>query len=374
VFGFLHQLLQYVRDNLDLTFSLLIGAMLLATATSVVTKIIATPGILEPIPGSHKIAVIGLPGAGKTTLITALFELIQRGVYIENVRIHGVKTIEIVNRYVARLSSGEQLSPTKEKDIFVFRFSYIKRLRFLKRVYDVEIADFPGEFSKEISVKFDQEANADTRSTKKGKRRSTAAKGAAVEELEYTLFNKEFFSWIASSREYLFLIDIAAIYSGENARRAVAEITARIKTSWQVIEDATSERGIGSAKTRNVHIIFTKTDSLIPLYLGKHTLAELISSPSGKELNTHEDRETAAADLRTMIAAAAATTDLSTPRGVSDLILTAISAENDRNFSDLIQFFKRRSRRAQIIYTSMTIADENGTRLGVERVLRATLP
>lgn len=90
--------------------------------------------------------------------------------------------------------------------------------------------------------------------------------------------------------------------------------------------------------------------------------------------NTDKDHETAAADLRKVIAAAAATTDLSTPRRVPELILTAISGENDRNFSDLIQFFKRRSRRAQIIYTSMTIANENGTRLGVEKVLRATLP
>jgi len=102
--------------------------------------------VINPIPISHKIAVVGLPGAGKTTLITALFELIQRGIPVKGIRLHGANTIRAVNQNIACLNSGESIGPTKEKDTFIFRFSYLKGLR-VRRLFDVEIADFPGEFS-----------------------------------------------------------------------------------------------------------------------------------------------------------------------------------------------------------------------------------
>jgi hypothetical protein len=337
------------------------------------------PGIYEPIPVSHKIAVIGLPGAGKTTLITSLFELIERGVHVENVRLHGIKTIETVNRYIARLNSGERIGPTKERDTFVFRFSYIKRLKFLKRVFEVEIADFPGEFSQRISDYLETQLAENNTVTVKisGRKNNSKIRTTKVSrqpDLEYTLFNKEFFSWIASSKEYLFLIDMAAIYGDKNSRRAIAEITARIKTSWQVIEDATSERGIGDAKNREVHLVFTKADSLIPVYEQKLGITDLVRPKPDNEKETADKIFEKIAHLKSAVAGKSVSNDLTEKTfGPSDVI-NAMKTENEELFSDLISFFRHRVRSAQIIYVSMKLTDDTECRLGVRSILQAVLP
>jgi hypothetical protein len=100
----------------------------------------------------------------------------------------------------------------------------------------------------------------------------------------------------------------------------------------------------------------------------------LISSHADGFTENTEGVKKGFAELRKLIADAAITSDLSRPDRFPEALLVAIGMENDENFADLIQFFKSRSRRAQIIYTSMTMAEENGTRLGIERVLAATLP
>jgi hypothetical protein len=50
----------------------------------------------ELIPVSHKLATVGLPGAGRTTLITALFELIQQGFPVQGIRPYDTSTIRAV--------------------------------------------------------------------------------------------------------------------------------------------------------------------------------------------------------------------------------------------------------------------------------------
>jgi len=277
--------------------------------------------------------------------------------------LHGLNTIATVNRYVANLNAGEKIGPTKEKDTFVFRFSYIKRANFLSRSFDVEIADFPGEYSESISQNLDQQIESLNRND---------VSTFSSEDLDFTLFNKEFFSWIASSREYLFLIDLAKIYSSDNTRRSVADLIARIRTSWQVIEDSASERGIGSSRNRPVHIIFTKTDSLIPVFAAKSTLSSVLDArissdndiPSASDINS----------LKREIAGIGSTSDLVSRRKESPEVISQLKIENDYIFSDLISFFKNRTVEVGVIYSSMIIADFGGSRLGVRQILRACLP
>lgn len=334
--------------------------------------VLRIPGISEPIPVSHKIAVIGRPGAGKTTLITALFELIQKGMHVDNVRLHGASTINTVNKNVARLNSGMRVGPTKERDTFVFRFSYIKRRGFLKRSYDVEIADFPGEYSSRIETP-NAPAIGDGKKNKL-KAPEPSKQKTDPNRFDYTLFNDEFFSWIASSREYLFLIDLGAIYSNQNVKGAIADISARIRTSWQVIEDATSERGIGSIRNRDVHLVFSKTDTLLKAVAAGYSLSELVHARPSSSRSIDRARRMTIGQLRTSMRNTSKALNLATIQKVSPDFLSQIKMENEYNFSDLIDFFKKRSRKIDTIYTSMTILDKGVTRRGVREVLTAVLP
>jgi hypothetical protein len=321
----------------------------------------------EAIPTSHKIAILGLPGAGKTTLITALFEAIQKGTGVPNARLHGLNTISVVNRYIAKLNGGERVGPTRESDIFVFRFSYLKRDLLFRRSYDVEIADFPGEYSGQISSSesFREEFKADGL--------PSLATPGNLEEFDYVLFHKEFFSWIASSREYLFVIDLSAIYSSVNPRKSIAEMAARIRTSWQVIEDATSERGVGSIRNRAVTLVFTKTDSLIPAMKGNVDLWSLLDSDNSTSPPLTNELAVAG-QSKQVIADGGEANNLAITRKESSDLLQRIVLANDYAFRDMISFFRGRTRRFSIAYTSMVISDPGGGRLGVMSVLKKCLP
>ncbi|MFO1249118.1 MAG: hypothetical protein U1E93_13100 [Alphaproteobacteria bacterium] len=345
-----------------------IAIAIAAIAVRASVEAFQTMGILKPLPISHKIAVIGLPTAGKTTLITGLFELIQRGVHIKSVKLHGVKTISLINRNISRLESGQVLDPTTEKDIFVFRFSYLlKRLPF-KLLYDVEIADFPGEYSEQIFL----DDESDEGDVYARKRRDKEFNSFSSEEV---LFKREFFSWIATSSKYLFVIDLAALYSSESPRAAIAEISARVRTSWQIIEDAVSERSIGDLSKRSVQIVFTKVDSLMPVFVAGYSLADLVQTGDSVELDRRRDEiGIGVEDCKQAIKNEGRRRDLSEVLPISGDLIARVSRENDVVFSDLTQFFKAHAKDAGVIYVSMRLHGDDGARLGVKNVLKAILP
>jgi hypothetical protein len=125
------------------------GALLLSFLFDLLKRFV----VGRDIPISYKIAIIGLPSAGKTTLIAALFEVIQRGDLMQNVRLSGAKTITRANRYISLLNAGKNVGATQEGDTFLFRFSFKKEtmLKFNQQTYDVEITDFPGEYTKKLN-------------------------------------------------------------------------------------------------------------------------------------------------------------------------------------------------------------------------------
>lgn len=79
-------------------------------------------------------------------------------------------------------------------------------------------------------------------------------------------------------------------------------------------------------------------------------------------------------ELRSRVSTAARSNNLSAVRAVPDELITEICSDNDKNFISLIQFFSHRPHQTKIIYTSMTIEENGGGRLGIESVLRASLP
>lgn len=367
-----------------------------------------------PTPISHKIAVIGLQRTGKTTLITALFEYILKENKILRARLHGSNTINRINKNIARLGSG--LEPTKEVDTFAFRFSYRRPLfnissfsSVLDTLYDVEMADFPGEYSADISKdelliedKSEEQPQEKAHQDRRNKeyrneldlirirfgRKEISAVEAQAEmddlraryssakpqiDFGYTLFKQEFFTWIASSREYLFLIDLSTIYSASNVRRAVADMSARIRTSWQIVEDATSERGIGSARHRKLHIVFTKADVASIIYNNNTNLRALLDAHqvgengvvANPELTTVKESVKQRGEIKDLT--------IRIPDFRKEQLDTLVS-ENNEIFSDLIKFFKVRARAPNIIYSSMLLRDADDNRVGIPAVFDAVVP
>nr|VFJ89244.1 MAG: 50S ribosome-binding GTPase [Candidatus Kentron sp. H]VFJ91091.1 MAG: 50S ribosome-binding GTPase [Candidatus Kentron sp. H]VFJ97400.1 MAG: 50S ribosome-binding GTPase [Candidatus Kentron sp. H] len=109
----------------------------------------------KKLPISHMVSFIGYPRSGKTTLITSLFaeifaQRILRGV---NIIPRGEETIRRVNEDIARLETGQELGATTDQDIFNYRVEMLTGRTFLSRRYKIEIGDFPGEDSENLSNK-----------------------------------------------------------------------------------------------------------------------------------------------------------------------------------------------------------------------------
>ncbi len=367
-----------------------INSALLSIAASALSIIVITKLFRDTIfglriPRSHKIAVLGLPKAGKTTLITSMFDLIQIGEAAPNVRLHGSRTMARVARNVALLQAGRVIPPTKESDIFVFRFSYERRVfpvLEIKTAYDVEVADFPGEYSKAISEEF--RPNKKINSNKKGLVATELTDSEDDGELavfDQSLFDQEFFSWIATSSEFIFVIDLASIYGSEDIASTIADQIARIRTSWHIIEESAFERSISRRQKREVHIVYTKIDSLMTAF-SDNSFASFVDQSVGMSQNGHSSEPEEHLSARMTVLSAGFPDErlpfLNRDPNVNEIelkILGPISSVNDSMFLDLTKFFRNRVSKVNCYYTSGAIykrSKQAGSEL--ERLLKNILP
>ena len=136
--------------------------------------------------------------------------------------------------------------------------------------------------------------------------------------------------------------------------------------------DATrrSARGIGNPQSCEVYLIFTKTDSVVKVYTMESNLIELRDSTLG----SHADKITKLDEIKNGIKSTGGIDNLTlTPFPKGDEV-QSIERDNSVVFADLIAFFRSRIRRFAIIYSSMTVADAHGERMGVRKVLEGCLP
>lgn len=96
------------------------------------------------LPKSYRVAMVGYPFAGKTTLIASLYdEAFARRLYA-TVRPRGSSTIDRVNSMISQIKSGHAIGPTSDQERFGFRADITWKKYGLPRVYEVEFGDFPG--------------------------------------------------------------------------------------------------------------------------------------------------------------------------------------------------------------------------------------
>ena len=189
---------------------------------------------------SYRIAVLGVPRSGKTALIGSMFDCIFSAQESKKFTPVGQETISRVNRLIAQLNARQPLPPTVEADVFVFRFLFRKTGGLIIKPvrYEGEVVDFPGELSQKLL--------------------DSAGDGSIRDDV--ALFDREFFSWVVSSKVHLFVIDLGQYLLSEDRIGFVAGITSEIRATWQLLNDEMNQSVRSS--TRKVAIVFTKSDLL----------------------------------------------------------------------------------------------------------------
>lgn len=200
---------------------------------------------------SIKVAVIGQPRAGKTTLITVVFERIMSGKLARHIRVNGTKTVERITNYLSIVRGGKGLGPTEDSDVFAYRYTAVIRRIFLKFQYDVEVADFPGEYSEALTE--DQ---------------------IGREILNSGLIGKEFFSWVLNADRYIFVIDLREVFGQQDELQVPSHGFERHRISREYIErmDVLVKNAVLTLKqelldqdvySRPVLLVFSKADCLL---------------------------------------------------------------------------------------------------------------
>lgn len=228
----LNEILVSIRDFLlkvypDLSFFIVFMAVGLGAVSSI--NILFSKGFKF----SLRVAVIGQPRAGKTTLITVIFDRVMSGKLAKNATVSGRKTVDRITSHLLTMRSGSSVKSTEDEDIFAYRFQIKRRfLRLIPNQYDVEIADFPGEYSDQLSLDL-----------------------ASRDHSSDNLVSKEFFSWVLQADRYIFAIDVGEWLN--DGRDYVLKIDALLKNTVLLLKQELLDE---SVYERPVVVIFTKSD------------------------------------------------------------------------------------------------------------------
>lgn len=261
-------------------------------------------------PASLRVAILGLPQVGKTTLITACFhEIFSRRVNISAV-MSGSRSFEMLNDNIGRLASGLPLRPTRDQDLAAYRFE-VPPSGFLTQRYRVEFGDFPGEDTKKY-----------------------------IEEYGPWIHATPFFEWALTCDAFVFCIDagpLTAKYkSGISgiAGEYVGQSSAMVRAAWQHIVTSFGPRRSNYIRRSPVLLTFTKLD----LFFREN---EEKSAPKLIEVSA-EDVGRAQEWLRF-------------------------------EYSDLIRYLEGETSHFSVVATS-SFATTLGARLGISDFLRGVLP
>nr|VFK08832.1 MAG: 50S ribosome-binding GTPase [Candidatus Kentron sp. LPFa]VFK25246.1 MAG: 50S ribosome-binding GTPase [Candidatus Kentron sp. LPFa] len=311
-----------MNSNLDF---LQLGVTLAAIMTAIASlfAVLTVWGGTKKLPISHMVSFIGYPRSGKTTLITSLFseifaQRILRGV---NITPRGEETIKRINEDIARLETGRDLAPTTDQDLFNYRMEMLTGRIFLSRRYKVEIGDFPGEDSQNLSDKDPD-----------------------------WLHSTRYFQWALNADVFLFIIDLAYLSDPESdeAKKYRSTITSSFRAAWQKIKDHHYD---GARKLRNnpIVIVFTKLDLLFDLQNPdtQNKAKNLTNSPK----------------------------DYNKPVPMDAKEIMGKEDQIKEYFQDIIGYLKSETNRFDMVFSSTFAREKNhDARFGMERLARSVLP
>jgi hypothetical protein len=297
---------------MSLTDSL--GPIIVAIAASVLSALGTWLFAVNRLPTSHRVAIIGFPQAGKTTLITAIFEyLFRRGAKGGLVIPRGDETIKRINDNLRQLELRQPIKPTTDQDVFAFRAEVVARPGRFGRRYKLEVGDFPGEDSVAFTERFGD-----------------------------WLHDSPYFQWASSADAFVFLINVGDVLIDQSGEY-VARQKSAFRAAWQRLQEHHLD-GKTNLSAKPLLLVFSKADLLLWKTAEPSKIAALASGVLVPERRTVSEEE-----IR---------------RAARDVI---------GQFDDLIKYFERESRQCHVILTSAfyLVRDE---RLGVPDLSRKVLP
>lgn len=284
--------------------------------------LLTTAIFMRQTPISYRVAIVGFPSSGKTTLIVSLFgEAFDRRISSFRMIPKGATTIDRINSGLARLQMGRALGPTQDQDLFAFRAD-VRITRFpLPVIYKVEFGDFAGSASQLFSQ----------------------------EDVMPLPHGSDFFKWIADSDAIVLVVDLGRyLMSLETRKQYVVKMTTALRATWQHFLDVNEDRR-GRVRRHPLVLAFTKADLL--------------------EIVKDEDP----ASVQSKITKWGFGVEVPKVHEVDSQYLSkeGVSVMND--FSELIRYFEGESGRFKVVFTS-SFALSNEKRLGLDELMAALLP
>jgi len=298
--------------------SSLLGSTLVEGSLAVLFFVAVMAFLMDRSPRSYRVALVGFPQSGKTTLLISLFgEAFARRIYGVKMTPRGSSTIERVNAGLARLQTGRAVGPTMDQDLFAFRADISFPRLLFPFTYKTEFGDFAGHDSERYSS-----------------------------EKEPWLHTTEFFKWVADSDAMIFVVDLGYYVAREEARKFyIARMSSALRAAWQHFLDVNSDR-INEVKRHPLVLAFTKVDLLA---ISKNQ-----------------------SDLEHEVTRLGFGEDVPEEREISMQTLVRWEAQVKDDFSELIRYFAGESK-LRVVFTS-SFAHSGGQRIGIEKLLLAVLP
>lgn len=287
--------------------------IVISTLLSVVSAVFTWALVVRRLPASYRIAVVGFPRSGKTTLITAVFAyLFRNGVRGASIVPRGEETIRRINSNMEQLDLGRPIGPTKDQDVFAYRAEIKIRSSFFLRHYKLEIGDFPGENTLEFTEQYGE-----------------------------WLHDTRYFEWAISSDAFLFVVDVGSVLLDETGEY-VARQKRALRAAWQRLEEHHLDSN-SDISDKPLILVFTKADLLLNRK-GPHAIKDLAFGGIPQ--------------IRTFI---------------DPMELRSETREIEAAFSELTDYFRRENRRFEVVFASV-FANVEHERLGIPEIARYIMP
>jgi GTPase SAR1 family protein len=266
---------------------------------------------VRKMPASHRVAIIGFPQTGKTTLITSLFDyMFRHGARGRSIVPRGDETIRRINENLEQLELGRPIRPTSDQDVFAFRAEVDPPDDVFGRRYKLEIGDFPGEDTVVFTEQY----------------------GAWLHDTPY-------FQWAVSADAFVFVADGSSVVEGADAQY-IARQKSVLRAAWQRLREHHLDGG-ANLRQKTLLLVFTKADLLLNVQLAEQR-GRVVEVPRVVEAQSE------------------------------NVILGPIEDVRSK-FGDLISYFELESSRFSVVFTSAFLI-VNGERLGIREIARRILP